>query len=61
MEPLLTTRQVAELLGVEPGSLEVARATGKGFGHDIPVLKIGRTIRYRPEAVRASVDKQVAK
>lgn len=61
MEPLITTKQVAELLGVEPGSLEVARATGKGFGHDIPTLKIGRTVRYKPEAVRAWVEQQEAK
>ena len=61
MEPLLTTKQVAELLGIEPGSLEVSRATGKGFGHDIPNMKSGRSVRYRPEDVRAWVEQQVAK
>lgn len=53
MEPLIDTRQVAELIGCTADSLDIARAKGSGYGHDIPYLRIGRTIRYRPEAVRA--------
>ena len=52
MEPLIDTRKVAELIGCTAESLEIARATGSGFGHDIPYIRIGRAIRYRPEAVR---------
>ena len=43
---LLTTKQVAELLGIIPHTLEVARCEGGKFG-EIPYIKMGRNIRYR--------------
>jgi predicted DNA-binding transcriptional regulator AlpA len=54
-EQLLTTIQVAEMLGLKPSYLELLRHQGKG-----PVcIKLGyRTVRYAPSAVQAWVEQQ---
>lgn len=43
-EPLLTTREAAELLGVKTNTLTIWRNTDR---QHIPYIKIGRAIRYR--------------
>jgi len=43
-EPLLTTREAAELLGVKENTLSIWRNTDR---HHIPYIKIGRAIRYK--------------
>ena len=52
---LLTQEEVAEVLGVSKGSLEVWRSTGK---HGIPFVKVGRLVRYRIDAIAAYVEQQ---
>ena len=46
-DPLLTTREMAELLGVAPGTLEVWRTTKR---YPLPYLKVGRKVLYRRSA-----------
>ena len=48
---LLSTTQVAELLGLKPHTLAVARSDGRSIR--IPYFKIGRSVRYRKEEVEA--------
>lgn len=43
-EPLLTRVEAAEFLNVRPSTLAVWNCTGR---HGVPVIKIGRTVRYR--------------
>lgn len=47
IEPLLTTKQVATLLGCTEAGLELWRKTEQGPAY----LKLGRLIRYRQEDV----------
>lgn len=47
-KPLLTTAEVAEVLGLKPGTVENWRY--KEIGP--PAVKIGRTIRYKGEVIR---------
>lgn len=49
---LLTPEQVAELLGVTPHTLAVWRSTGR---YDLPFVKTGRLVRYRPEDVQTFI------
>jgi excisionase family DNA binding protein len=44
LETLLNTKEVAVLLGVAPGSLNVWRATRR---YPLPYIKVGRHVRYR--------------
>jgi helix-turn-helix protein len=48
-DPLLTTVEMAVVLGVTPGTLEVWRST-KRYLADLPYIKIGRNVRYRRSA-----------
>lgn len=41
---LLTTKQAAKLLGIQPNTLAVWRVTKR---HNIPYVKMGRLARYR--------------
>jgi excisionase family DNA binding protein len=50
LETLLTTKQVAVILGVSPGSLNVWRATKR---YPLSYVKVGRAVRYRESDVRA--------
>ena len=43
-EPLLTTREAAELLGIKENTLTIWRNTDR---QHIPYIKIGRAIRYK--------------
>lgn len=45
---LLTEKEAAEYLGVSPATLTVWRCTRR---YPLAFLKIGRCIRYRPEAL----------
>lgn len=39
----LTTEQAAEVIGVEPQTLQAWRCLGR---YDLPYLKVGRAVRY---------------
>jgi excisionase family DNA binding protein len=43
LETLLTTKEVASMLGLAPGSLNVWRATKR---YPLPYIKVGRHVRY---------------
>ena len=49
-DPLLTTREMAKLLGVAPGTLEVWRTTKR---YPLPYVKVGRKVLYRRSAGEA--------
>lgn len=51
-EALMTTREAARMLGLSESTLEKSRASGAGP----EFVKIGRSIRYHPVAVRAWID-----
>jgi hypothetical protein len=42
----VTTRHLAELWGVEEGTLTNARSTGRGVFRDLPYYKLGHLVRY---------------
>ena len=52
-DPLLTTPQMAELLGVAPGTLEVWRTTRR---YPLPFVKVGRKVLYRRSAGEAFLE-----
>jgi excisionase family DNA binding protein len=47
LEKLLNPSQLAEILGVSPGTIY----SWKSRGVDIPYVKIGGTVRFREKAV----------
>ena len=47
-DPAFDTPEAARYIGVEPGTLEVWRSTGR---YDLPFEKIGRSVRYRKSAL----------
>ena len=49
MEPLWTTRQLAEFLNVTKETIDIWRYRGDGP----PYLKLSRQVRYQPSAVYA--------
>lgn len=49
-DPLLTEAQAAELLGVEPQTLQAWRCTRR---YALPYVKVGRLVRYRASAIEA--------
>jgi excisionase family DNA binding protein len=50
IKSLFDTREAAEYIGIEPGTLEVWRCVKR---HNIPYIKSGRLVRYRREALDA--------
>ena len=52
---LLTTKQVADLLGIKPHTLEVNRAYGGNL--NIPNIKLGRLVRYSLADVEAFIER----
>lgn len=52
---LLTTDEVADILGVDPHTLAVWRCTGR---YDLPYVKTGRLVRYRRPDVDAFIEKR---
>jgi hypothetical protein len=55
LEPLLDEEPAAEILGVVPGTLSVWRSTGR---YDLPYVKIGRSVKYRPSDLRAFIERR---
>lgn len=53
MQKLLTTAEVADLLGVKPDTIESWRV--RGTGPSLPWVKVGRAVRYRPTDVERVV------
>ena len=51
-DPLLTERQAAEILDVQPTTLQVWRMTKR---EPLAYVKIGRNVRYRASAVEAFI------
>ena len=47
-KPLLTTEEVANILGLKPGTVENWRYKDQGPA----AVRIGRTVRYRGEVIR---------
>lgn len=50
---LLTETQTAEMLGLAPGSLKVARCTNEGEMGTLPFYRLGRSVRYNQADVIA--------
>lgn len=50
---LLNSEQVAEILGVEPGTLVYWRCTGR---YRLPYVKVGRLVMYRPEDINEFIE-----
>ena len=55
MQPLLTTKQVAEITNRSERSVERDREQGKGCRY----VQFGRLIRYRPEDVQKDIATRV--
>ena len=55
-ESLLTPRQAAELLAIQPGTLASWRSSGK---YSLPHVQLGRTIRYRRSDLDQFVQQRV--
>lgn len=56
MSPLLNTRQLAEIMGVTPRTI-------KSWVQDrrVPYVKIGRSIRFRPEEMEKHLERRTIK
>lgn len=50
ISPLLTTKQVADILGLKPHTIAVGRSDGS---FDLPYVKVNRSVRYDPEELKA--------
>jgi hypothetical protein len=53
IQPLLTPRQVAEILGVTVGTLSIWRCLHR---YNLPYKKIGRLVKYEAQAVADFID-----
>jgi predicted site-specific integrase-resolvase len=53
---LLTSEQVADILGVTGHTLAVWRCTGR---YDLPYVKSGRLVRYREADVTGFIEKRI--
>ena len=51
--PLMNREQVAELLGVQPQTLAKWHVNGRVM---LPVVYVGRSVRYRPEDVERFIE-----
>ena len=58
---LITTEAAAAMVGIEAGTLAIwrRRCTSEQDDRFIPYVRIGRTIRYQPEAVRLFIEARV--
>ncbi|GAB5457607.1 MAG: hypothetical protein Hens3KO_06370 [Henriciella sp.] len=52
ISPLLSTKEAADLVCLSPRTLETLRVRGGGP----EFVRLGRAIRYRPEALQAWID-----
>ena len=53
LRPLLNEQDVSTLTGVASGTLAVWRSTGRV---DLPYIKLGRKVAYRPEDIEAFLE-----
>jgi len=53
-DPLFTTPEAAEYIGVTEGTLQTWRCIGR---YDIPFVKVGRLVRYRKSALDAFLER----
>jgi len=57
MSKLLTSNQVAEMLGLSNQTMRTSRTTGRLWDKKAPdYLKMGRTVRYELETVEAWIE-----
>ena len=54
MEKLLSTKEVADAIGIAPETVRFWRHAGRGP----TVVRVGRYVRYRPEDVESWLDSQ---
>ena len=52
---LLSPAEAAAILGVTVGTLSVWRCTRR---YNLPFVKIGRTVKYRPQDIEEYIDRQ---
>jgi excisionase family DNA binding protein len=57
-DALLTTKQAAEALTLDPGTLEVWRSKKR---YDLPYVKIGSKVRYRQSAIQKFLESRTVK
>lgn len=55
-ERLLTREETAEILGVKPQTLAAWHSTRR---YPLPVVKVGRSARYRPSDVQRFIESRV--
>lgn len=55
-DPLLTPEQVAQKLAISENTLTTWRSTGR---QQIPFVKVGHLVRYRPADVAAYVERRL--
>lgn len=53
-DPLLDTKQVAPMLDIKPGTLEVWRSTGRV---SLPYVKVGHLVKYRRSDVLKFIER----
>jgi excisionase family DNA binding protein len=56
-DELLTTAEMAKILGVSPNTLEVWRSTGR---YALPFVKVGRLVRYKRSAGAKFLEKNTS-
>lgn len=56
---IVDTPTAADMLGVSPHTLRAARTRGTGALADLPVVRIGRAIRYRVVDIHAWVEAHI--
>ena len=52
LRALLSPNEVSAIIGASVGTLAVWRCVNR---YNLPYIKVGRSVRYRPEAVEAFV------
>jgi hypothetical protein len=55
IQPLLTPKQVSEILGVSVGTLSIWRCVHR---YNLPYKKIGRLVKYEAQAVADFIDRR---
>ena len=55
IQPLLTPKQVSEILGVSVGTLSIWRCLHR---YNLPYKKIGRLVKYEARAVADFIDRR---
>lgn len=55
LHQLISPEQVAEILGISSGTLQVWRSTGR---YNLPFVKCGGRVMYRTEDIQAFIDRR---